>query len=164
MLANIIIDIIPQAVGVALSTPPVITVILLLFGTNARRNGLAFLFGWMAALAAVAGLALVLANAGRIAAGGEPLMFANSTLLLLGLLLLYLAYHSWKQRSKPRAGSATPDWMSAIDSFFPGRSFGLGAVLAIANPKNLTLTLSAALIIAQSGLSISQTSIANNIP
>jgi threonine/homoserine/homoserine lactone efflux protein len=85
---------------------------------------------------------------------------ANSTLLLLGLLLLYLAYRSWKQQSKPRADSATPNWMSSIDSFSPGRSFGLGAVLAIANPKNLTLTLSAALIIAQSGLSISQTSIA----
>jgi cytochrome c biogenesis protein CcdA len=45
-----------------------------------------------------------------------------------------------------------PEWMSAIDKFTPGRSLGLGFLLAALNPKNLTLTLAAAASIAAAGL------------
>ena len=46
-----------------------------------------------------------------------------------------------------------PTWMSAIDQFTPGKSLGLGFLLAALNPKNLTLTLAAAASIAAAGLS-----------
>jgi hypothetical protein len=49
-----------------------------------------------------------------------------------------------------------PKWMSTIDSFTAGKSFGIAALLAGVNPKNLGLTLAAALTIAQAGLSGSQ--------
>ena len=45
-----------------------------------------------------------------------------------------------------------PTWMSAIDSFTPGKSLVLGAALSGVNPKNLALTLAAAASIAQAGL------------
>jgi hypothetical protein len=43
--------------------------------------------------------------------------------------------------------------MATIDSFTAGKAFGLAALLAGVNPKNLALTLAAALSIAQAGLS-----------
>ena len=43
--------------------------------------------------------------------------------------------------------------MATIDTFTAGKAFGLAALLAGVNPKNLALTLSAALSIAQAGLS-----------
>jgi hypothetical protein len=49
-----------------------------------------------------------------------------------------------------------PPWMARIDSFTSGKSFGLAALLAGVNPKNLGLTLSAALTISQGGLTGAQ--------
>ena len=53
-----------------------------------------------------------------------------------------------------------PKWMAAIDTFKPAASFGLGAALSGANPKNLALTVAAAASIAQAGLSGGGTAVA----
>jgi hypothetical protein len=53
-----------------------------------------------------------------------------------------------------------PKWMAAIDSFTAGRALGISALLAGVNPKNLGLTLAAALTIAQAGLGGGQSAIA----
>lgn len=45
-----------------------------------------------------------------------------------------------------------PKWMAASDSFTAGWAMGISALLAGVNPKNLGLTLAAALTIAQAGL------------
>jgi len=45
-----------------------------------------------------------------------------------------------------------PKWLNFIDSFTPLRALGLALLLSAANPKNLLLTLAAALDIAQSTL------------
>jgi hypothetical protein len=50
--------------------------------------------------------------------------------------------------------------MAAIDSFTAGRALGISALLAGVNPKNLGLTLAAALTIAQAGLGGGQSAIA----
>jgi hypothetical protein len=46
-----------------------------------------------------------------------------------------------------------PKWMATIDTFTPAKSFGLGALLAGVNPKNLALTMAAAVSIGQANLS-----------
>ena len=46
-----------------------------------------------------------------------------------------------------------PKWMRALDSFTPGRSLAIGALLSGVNPKNLMLNAAAAASIAQAGLS-----------
>lgn len=46
-----------------------------------------------------------------------------------------------------------PSWMNAIDQVTPVRAFGLAALLAGVNPKNLGLTLAAGSTISQAGLS-----------
>ena len=49
-------DILPAAVAVTLSPVPIMAVILALFGQHPRQNGLSFLVGWVAGLAALAEL------------------------------------------------------------------------------------------------------------
>jgi hypothetical protein len=49
-----------------------------------------------------------------------------------------------------------PKWMAGIDSFTAGKSLGLAALLSGVNPKNLALTLAAAMAISQAGLSGAQ--------
>jgi threonine/homoserine/homoserine lactone efflux protein len=66
--------------------------------------------------------------------------------LVLGLLLLGLAFLAWKRR--PRAGEALPmpKWVAGIDNFAPWKSFSFALVTSILNPKNLVLLTAAAVI------------------
>ncbi len=54
----------------------------------------------------------------------------------------------------PAPGEATemPKWMSSIDTLTPGKSLGLGMLLAGVNPKNLMLAIAAGTSLAQFGL------------
>lgn len=159
-MGSVIGDILPQALGVAISPIPIIAVILMLFSKRARSNGMAFMFGWIIALTVVGGVVLVLANAGKIAAGGTPSTLAYVVKLLLGLLFLFLAYRNWQKRPAPGEEAQMPPWMDTIDSFTSGKAFGMAALFAGVNPKNLGLTLAAAMTISQAGLSNSQSWIA----
>jgi hypothetical protein len=155
-MGNVISVILPQAVGVAISPVPIIAVILMLFSKRARSNGSAFLLGWVLALVVVGSIVLVLANAGKISAGGTPSTLAYVLKLLLGLLFLLLSVRQWRSRPKEGEEPQMPKWMATIDEFTAVKAFGLSALLAGVNPKNLALTLSAALSIAQAGLSGAQ--------
>ena len=152
-MANLIADFFPLAIGVAFSSAPVIALILILFGRHARRNGPAFMFGWMAGIGVVGGLALLLANAGRISAGGGSLRLAYSIQFLFGLALLILAFRGWQQRARRGDAQELPDWMTSLDGFSTRRIFWLGVTLADANLKNLFLTIAAAMMISEAHLS-----------
>jgi hypothetical protein len=143
--------VLPLAIGVAISPVTIIAVILMLFTARARQNGVAFLAGWVIALSVVGGIVLVLAEAGRIGSDSASSNVAAFLRLALGVLFLALAVRQW--RSRPTGGEAAPmpKWMAALDSFTAGRSFGLAALLAGVNPKNLALTVGAGVAIAQSG-------------
>lgn len=149
-------SILPQAIGVAISPIPIIAVILMLFSKRARSNSLAFLAGWVLALGIVGAVVLVVAGAGKVSAGGTPSTLSHVFHLLLGLLLLFLAVRNWQKRPKEGETPEMPKWMATVDSFTAGRAFGLSALLAGVNPKNLALALAAALAIAQAGLSGAQ--------
>jgi hypothetical protein len=105
-MGSVIGSILPQAIGVAISPLPIIAVILMLFSKRARSNGLAFLAGWVLALAIVGGVVLALANAGKVSAGGTPSTSSYVIHLLLGLLFLFLAARNWQKR--PQEGE-TPE-------------------------------------------------------
>jgi hypothetical protein len=152
-MGSVIGSILPQAIGVAISPIPIIAVILMLFSKRARSNGLAFLAGWVLALAVVGAIVLLLAGAGKVSAGGTPSTLSYVIHLLLGLLLLFLAVRNWQKRPQEGETAEMPKWMATVDSFTAGRALGLSALLAGVNPKNLALALAAALSIAQAGLS-----------
>ena len=152
MLGEAIGDLLPSAVGVALSPVPIVAVILMLGTPRARTNGPAFAVGWVAGLTAVTVLVLWLADGADDDSGTNTA--ADVVKLLLGLLLLGVAARQW--RSRPQGGEepALPEWMSALDHFTPARALGLGLLLSAVNPKNLALTVAAGASIAQAGVSL----------
>jgi hypothetical protein len=143
--------VLPLAIGVAISPVPIIAVILMLFSARARQNGVAFLAGWVLALAVVSGIALVLAEAGRVGSDDSSSNAAAVLQTLLGVLFLFLAVRQWRSRPADGTQAPMPTWMAAIDSFTTGRSLGLAALLAGVNPKNLALAVGAGVAIAQAG-------------
>ena len=152
-------DLLPSAIGVAISPVPIIAVILMLGTPRARTNGPAFGLGWVVGLVVVSVIVVL------VASGSDDPDSGSSTAvdwikLLFGLAFLVLAFGQWRKRPKPGEEPEMPTWMAAIDTFKPAASFGLGAALSGANPKNLALTLAAAASIAQAGLSGGGTAVA----
>jgi threonine/homoserine/homoserine lactone efflux protein len=150
-------DILPLAIGVALSPLPIVAVILMLFSKNARSTSLGFLIGWFLGVTIVASVVVFASNPAQQATGGEDSPLTAIIHLALGLLLLFLAYRDWRKRPKPGEEVAMPKWMSSIDSMTTGKALVLGALLSGVNPKNLALIVGAGVAIASAGLTSTQT-------
>jgi threonine/homoserine/homoserine lactone efflux protein len=145
-------DVLPLAVGVAISPLPIVAVVLMLATPHGRANGPAFVLGWIAGVAIVGTVVLLLAGGIGASDGGGPKTWVSVLELVLGVLLLLAAVGQWRQRPHGAAEPPSPKWMKAIDTFTPAKSAGLAAVMAGPNPKNLMLTVAAAAAIAQAGL------------
>jgi threonine/homoserine/homoserine lactone efflux protein len=145
-------DLLPSAVGVALSPVPIIAVILMLGTQRATTNGPAFAVGWVVGLVVVSVVVLLLTNGADNSSSGTSTA-VGWIKLVFGVLFLLLALQQWRSRPAPGTEAAMPRWMAAIDSITPGKALGIGALLSGLNPKNLALTVAAAASISQAGLS-----------
>lgn len=150
MLGPVIGDLLPSAVGVALSPLPIVAVILMLATPKGRANGPAFAAGWVLGLIVVCVLVVVLA--GGADSDGSTRTGVDWLKLALGLLLIKVAHTQWTKRPKEGETPELPKWMAGLEDFDPPKSFAIGAALAAINPKNLALTLTGAATIAQGGL------------
>ncbi|MEU8799373.1 GAP family protein [Spirillospora sp. NPDC048819] len=143
-------ELLPLAVGVAISPIPVIAVILMLLAPRARASGLGFLIGWVAGIVIATTVLIVIANAvGMTASSGEPKTPVSWIKLLLGVLMLTLAAKQWTTRPVQGEAAELPGWMKAIDKLTPARAASLGALLSAVNPKNLMMCAAAGIAIAQ---------------
>jgi len=148
MLIDAIGDLLPSALAVALSPIPIVAVILVLGSPRARTAGPAFALGWVAGLAAVSAVVvLVLGGGGHDEATGVAWLK-----LALGLLFLAMAAGQWRKRPGKGEEPEPPRWMAGIESVSTPKAAVLGVALSAANPKNLALTLAASASIAQAGL------------
>jgi hypothetical protein len=145
-------QIVPLAVGVAISPIPIIAVILMLFSQRARVNGPAFLIGWVVGLTLATGIVVAISSAAG-SSSGSPSTIASLVKFLLGALLVVIGIRTWQARPKPGdPPKPPPKWMATIDSLSPGKALGFGLLLSALNPKNLTLAAGAGISIAQAGL------------
>ena len=154
-MGKVIGDILPYAIGVAISPLPIVAVILILGTPKARSNGPIFLAGCIAGTVIAGTIALVIADAIGISKG-DPSTAANAFKLLLGVLLLFGAFRNWRKRPKPGDEPKMPKWMEEIDRFTWPKSLGFGMAVTGLNPKNLALIVAAATAIAQSGIAVAQ--------
>jgi threonine/homoserine/homoserine lactone efflux protein len=158
-LGDAIGQVLPLAVGVALSPLPIIGVVLMLVTPHGRLNGIAFVAGWLAGLALVGIVVLVVAPGARDD-DGTPATWVGVLELVLGALLLTMALRRWRGRPRDGRQEPAPRWMEAIDTFGPAKALGAGAVLSAANPKNLLLAVAAAASIAQAAVPAREEAIA----
>jgi threonine/homoserine/homoserine lactone efflux protein len=149
-------EILPYALGAAISVVPIIAIILMLVTPKAKTNGTAFAAGFVLGLALICGVAVALAGGSDFSSGSGPTKTVSVIKLLLGALLLFAAARQWRARPKPGQDPAMPKWLSSIDQFTPMRSLGIGTALSAINPKNLAMSVAAGLSIAQAGLSTGQ--------
>ncbi|WP_109209774.1 MULTISPECIES: GAP family protein [Microbacterium] len=155
-MASVIGDILPLAVGVAISPIPIIAAILMLLSPRARVTGSGFLVGWVLGIAVAVTVFTLLASALPEAGADASKPVEGVIQLLLGAGLLLLAARQWRGRPKAGQEPAMPKWMQAIDriTFLP--AVGLGFALAAINPKNLLLSAAAGIAIGSAALEVGE--------
>lgn len=156
-MGEVIGQLLPTAVGVALSPLPIVGVILMLLSTKAKVNGPVFLIGWLAGLAIVVGGIVAFVDPDRLnQSDGDPSTLSGVLHLVLGALLLLLAIRQFKGRPTGGKEASMPSWMAKMQDASPIFAFGMGAFLSGLNPKNLIFDIAAGAAIAAGNLSTTQ--------
>jgi threonine/homoserine/homoserine lactone efflux protein len=155
-MSDAIGQMLPSAIGVAISPLPIVAVMLMLVTARGRVNGPAFLLGWVSGLALVGAVLLSVTSSGAAREPGTPATWVSVVVLVLGVLLLLVALKQWRGRPHEGDEVQTPQWMEALDTCSPGKAAGAGVVLSALNPKNLLLTVAGAAALAQMGRSTGQ--------
>jgi len=148
-MGAVIGDVLPLAIGIAISPIPIIAAILMLFSARATSTSTGFLLGWI--LGIVVATAVFTALAGTLKTGGEPSAVASWIKIGLGVLLVLVGIRQWRGRGGQHDA---PKWMAAIDDFTFPKALGLGFLLSGVNPKNLIIAAGAGLIIGSSAVGV----------
>jgi hypothetical protein len=149
--------VLPIAVALALSTVPIMATILILLSENKRRSSVPYLIGWVIGIAFVATACTLLAAVIPTSSPNGKQLTTGFGQMLVGLALVALAIIMWRRaRAKPKGDE--PKWFSAVGSFGPWTSFGIGFVLNL-RPKSILLGAATGLALRGDGLSIAGTSI-----
>lgn len=145
---GVIGDILPLAVGVAISPIPIIAAILMLFSANAGSTSTGFLIGWVLGIVVATGLFTVLS--GSLGASDQP-TGVSWLKVGLGAVLMSAGLRQWRGRNEKKG---PPKWMAVIDRMNFIQAFGLGFALSAINPKNLLMAVAAGVAIGAGGLSV----------
>jgi hypothetical protein len=153
-MIRLLIEILPYAIGIAISPVPIITVILSLFSVKAKWNGPAFILGWALGILVVCIPILVFANRPALDVNAVPSKWVSVIRVLLGLFLFIVATRRWVRRPKDPEKAKMPKWLMMIEVISPVKVLLVGFFFAVVtNPKNFALTVAATLPIANSMLS-----------
>jgi threonine/homoserine/homoserine lactone efflux protein len=145
-------DLLPAALGVAISPLPIVAVVLMLVSARGRANGPAFILGWIVGIIGAGAILLLIAGGADAHEDGQPADWVGWLKLVLGLALLLLATKQWRGRPHDGVEAPTPKWMGALDAFTPLKAGAAGVVLSALNPKNLLLIVAGVAAIAQTGI------------
>ncbi|MET1052778.1 MAG: GAP family protein [Mycetocola sp.] len=155
-MTEVIGQILPLALAVALSTVPIIAAILILLSDAKPLVSVALLIGWAVGMAFV--LTVLTISVALVPASSPP---RNDTTvgvvrIVLGCALLAYAFVSWRRRSTQSA--ETPRWMNALNRINTSGALGFGAALAL-RPKNIVLSIAGAVVIGDASLPIGDTTV-----
>ena len=114
----------PIALGIVLSSIPLMVVTLTLLTRPSKRAVLAFLLGWVGGMALLGSLVFVLAQ-GLADTTRSSAPWQAWVRVVLGLLL-GLAVRQWQNRPRAGAAASPPAWMNRLEQLTPARLRPLG--------------------------------------
>jgi threonine/homoserine/homoserine lactone efflux protein len=145
---NVVIgEILPLALGIAVSPIPIIAAILMLLSPQAKGTSVGFLLGWVAGIVVAVTVFTLLASVLPENDDDASNPTAGWIKIGLGVLLLLMAVKQWRGRPTGDQQPELPGWMKAIDTMTAAKGAGLGFLLSAVNPKNLLMAAGAGVII-----------------
>ena len=150
-MGSVIGDILPLAVGIAISPIPIIAAILMLLSPKAKGTSVGFLLGWVIGIVVAVVVFTLLASVLPEQDPDAAKPVSGVIKIVLGVLLLLVGIRQWRGRGGQHDA---PKWMAAIDDFTFPKALGLGFLLSGVNPKNLIIAAGAGLIIGSSAVGV----------
>lgn len=145
MILQAIGHLLPLAVAVAISSVPIMAVLLILLSPTPRNSSIAYLAGWVLGIAALA----VAFSAGAAAFPATEKRHPDFTFALaqivIGISLEAFALALWR-RSDRNATQEMPKWLRVVGAVRPWQAFGFAFALNL-RPKALLLSAAAGVVL-----------------
>lgn len=158
---ELIAELVPPAIGVALSPLPLIAVVLMILSPDGRGRSVGFALGRVGAVLAVVVVMAVLSDLITRGEGGSRIgavirLVLGSTFIVLGILKL-------RSRTKAGADPEVPGWMQAIERMPPSRTLGIGFLISAVNPKEVIFSIAAGVVIGSATVPAGQMAAATGV-
>jgi hypothetical protein len=130
-METLVAEVAALGLAVAFTSPvSVVTVIVLLSMPSGRRRALAFVCGWLIALAMI-GVLMVFVLHGQDfgSRSSTPSQAASALEVLLGSLLLIWAVVAYRRREPSQGSQSTPKWLDRIEGTHWLLAVAIGAVM-----------------------------------
>jgi Sap, sulfolipid-1-addressing protein len=130
-VGTLVAEVAALGLAVAFTSPvSVVTVIVLLTMPAGRRRALAFVGGWLVALAAIGALTLFVLHGEDFGSRhSTPSRAASSLQVALGCALLVWAVVAYRRREPSKAAGTTPSWLGRIEQTHWLVGIAVGAVM-----------------------------------
>ena len=149
-------EILPIAVAVAISSVPILAIILILLSGN-RPSSIAFLIGWVVGLAVVLIAFTALASLVPTKPLRRPEVAIGVLQIVIGVAAVVLAIVVWR-RGAGKPSAELPHWLMNVGKLHALRALGLALLLNI-RPKAVLLAAAGGLSIRAAGLSAGEASV-----
>ncbi len=104
---------------ISLEPIPLTAFILVLASKGGVRKGAAFIFGWLVSLAIVVALTVLVTGNNPPKTKTAPSLAALAVKILIGTVLVFIAWRKWRKLGQPKPPKKTPKWQTGIDSMSP---------------------------------------------
>jgi hypothetical protein len=147
-------SLIPTVFGLGLaiavcSPVSVVTIIVLLTMPSGRRRGIAFVLGWLLAIAVIAVVVVGLAHGQDFGSHkSTPSRAASVVEIVVGLTAALVAWRALRRRGQRASSSGTPKWLDRLD-----RTHWVAATVVGAFMLTYSLTIAAAAEILKANVS-----------
>jgi hypothetical protein len=130
-VGTLVAEVAALGLAVAFTSPvSVVTVIVLLSMPAGRLRALAFLCGWLLALALIGTIMIFVLNGQDFGSrSSTPSRAASALEVLLGSLLLIWAVVAYRRREPSSGGQSTPKWLERIEGTHWLLALAVGALM-----------------------------------
>jgi threonine/homoserine/homoserine lactone efflux protein len=115
-------------IGLAISLEPIplTAFILVLASNNGVKKGAAFIFGWLASLAIVIAVTVLITGNQPPKNNTAPSIAALAVKIIIGAVLVVIGWRRWRTMGQPKPPKKTPKWQTGIDNMSPWFAMALG--------------------------------------
>jgi heme/copper-type cytochrome/quinol oxidase subunit 4 len=121
----VVLDLLLIGLVITLEPIPLTAFILILASKNGTKKGAAFIFGWLASLAVVVAVTILVTGNNPPKSNTAPSLAALAAKIAIGAALLVIAVRQWRKIGQPKKPKKTPKWQTGIDNMSPLYAMGL---------------------------------------
>lgn len=122
----LILNLVLIGLAISLEPIPLTAFILVLASKGGVRKGAAFIFGWLASLAIVIALTVLVTGNNPPRTSTAPSLAALAVKILIGAVLVVIGWRRWRKLDEPKPPKKTPKWQTGIDNMSPWFAMALG--------------------------------------